>query len=132
MDDANSLRSARAAASRVSTDAVRELILAVVAAIPPGAVASYGAVAARAGLPGRARLVARVLSQLPAGSDVPWYRVLRASGCIAFPLDGPDFDRQRRLLLAEGCAVSDKGRVEAAMRSLESLDEALWGGLFSD
>lgn len=104
----------------------------MVAAIPPGTVASYGAVAARAGLPGRARMVARVLSQLPAGSGVPWHRVLRASGCIAFPLAGTDFERQRRLLLAEGCAVSDKGRVEAAVRSLDSLDEALWGGLFPD
>lgn len=106
--------------------------MAVIAAIPPGAVASYGAVAARAGLPGRARMVARVLSQLPAGSGLPWHRVLRANGCIAFPSGGAEFERQRRLLLAEGCAVSERGRVEAAVHPPESLDEALWGGLFPD
>jgi methylated-DNA-protein-cysteine methyltransferase related protein len=132
VDDANSLRSARAAASHVSIDAARELIIAAVAAIPSGAIASYGAIATRAGLPGRARMVAKVLSQLPAGSGVPWHRVLRASACIAFPSGSQDFERQRRLLVAEGCAVTDKGRVEAAMRSPESLDEALWGGLFPD
>ena len=42
--------------------------------IPPGRVASYGQVAEEAGLPGRARLVGRVLSLLPEGSPVPWHR----------------------------------------------------------
>ena len=37
-------------------------ILAAVRAIAPGDVAGYGEVARRAGLPGRARLVARILS----------------------------------------------------------------------
>ncbi len=59
-------------------------ILAAVRAIAPGQVAGYGEVARRAGLPGRARLAARVL----AGNDdptLPWHRVLRADGRIAFP-----------------------------------------------
>ena len=42
-------------------------IYAAIAAIPPGRVASYGAIAARAGLPGRARLVGRLLGEVPDG-----------------------------------------------------------------
>ena len=43
-------------------DSARDRILAAVRAIPRGQVAGYGEVARRAGLPGRARLVARVLA----------------------------------------------------------------------
>ncbi len=39
--------------------------------VPPGAVATYGQIAAEAGAPRRARLVGTVLRRLPAGSDVP-------------------------------------------------------------
>ena len=49
----------------MNAEVSRDLILAVIAAIPAGSVMSYGEVAERAGLPKRARLVARVLSQLP-------------------------------------------------------------------
>lgn len=41
----------------------------VVAAIPAGSVLAYGDVAARAGLPGRARLVGRILAE--DGADLP-------------------------------------------------------------
>ncbi|MBN8482836.1 MAG: MGMT family protein, partial [Xanthomonadales bacterium] len=39
--------------------------------IPHGCVASYGEVAARAGLPGRARLVGRVLAMAGSGEALP-------------------------------------------------------------
>ena len=42
-------------------------IYAAIAAIPPGRVASYGQIAARAGLPGRARLVGAALRDTPDG-----------------------------------------------------------------
>ena len=58
-----------------------ERIREVVRAIPPGETSSYGEVAARAGLPGRARLVGRILSE--DGHDLPWHRVLRADGTCA-------------------------------------------------
>src|SRR5690348_10875616 len=60
-------------------------VYAAIAAIPPGRVASYGAIAARAGLPGRARLVGRLLGEVPDGMELPWFRVLRSSGEIALP-----------------------------------------------
>jgi len=79
-----------------------ERIHLVVAAIPRGCVSTYGEVAAFAGLPRRARLVGRTLSQLPAGSRLPWHRVVRADGRIA-PRSGED--EQRRRLIAEGIPV---------------------------
>lgn len=53
--------------------------------IPQGKVASYGQIADLAGLPGRARLVGKALGQVPEHlKPIPWYRVLRSNGQIAF------------------------------------------------
>lgn len=108
----------------VPSHAAAARILAAVRAIPRGEVAGYGEVARRAGLPGRARLVARVLSGN--GDDrLPWHRVLRADGRIAFPPDSEGFRQQCERLRAEGVEVVH-GRV-AATRRATTLDEALWG-----
>jgi len=84
----------------------------VVQAIPSGKVSSYGAIADIAGLPGRARLVGKCLGQVPkdgfCGRPVPWFRVLRSDGSIAFPIGSEAFDRQKALLMDEGVFV--KGR----------------------
>jgi|AntRauTorcE11898_2_1112593.scaffolds.fasta_scaffold71964_2 methylated-DNA-protein-cysteine methyltransferase-like protein len=55
----------------------------VVASIPAGRVSTYGRVAELADLPRRARLVGRILARLPAGSRLPWHRVVAAGGRIA-------------------------------------------------
>jgi alkylated DNA nucleotide flippase Atl1 len=52
-------------------------VLSVVAAIPPGRVMTYGEVAASLGSAG-ARAVGQVMARF--GSDVPWWRVVRAGG----------------------------------------------------
>lgn len=105
-------------------------IAAAVRAIPPGRWAGYGDVARMAGLPGRARLVARVLSQ-DAGGSLPWHRVLRSDGRIAFPPGDPQADEQAARLRAEGIVVADgrvrSGRVEIGHASRDALDAALWG-----
>lgn len=98
-----------------------------IAAIPPGRVASYGAIAARAGLPGRARLVGRLLGETPDGMELPWFRVLRASGEIALPKGSRSFREQVRRLRAEGVEVRN-GRVALSAFGLDAnLDRALWG-----
>lgn len=99
-------------------------ILAAVRAIPRGQVAGYGEIARRAGLPGRARLAARVLSQ-NADPRLPWHRVLRSDGRIAFPAGSEGFREQARRLEAEGVAVV-AGRVRMPKQG-EDLDAALWG-----
>ena len=101
-----------------------ERILAAVRAIPRGQVAGYGEVARRAGLPGRARLVARVLSG-NTDRTLPWHRVLRSDGRIAFPEDSSGFREQARRLRAEGVTVVN-GRVRMQRRELD-LDAAVWG-----
>jgi methylated-DNA-protein-cysteine methyltransferase related protein len=71
----------------------------VVRAIPKGSVLSYSRVAVLAGLPGRARLVGRLLR----GTDVrlPWWRVVRADRTLAEPVA----ERQRRKLRREGVRI---------------------------
>lgn len=102
-------------------------IYAAIAAIPQGRVASYGAIAARAGLPGRARLVGRLLGEVPDGMELPWFRVLRASGQIAMPPGSRGFREQCRHLRAEGVEVRN-GRVPLSRFGLDAdLDHELWG-----
>lgn len=81
-----------------------ERVRGVIAAIPAGSVLAYGDVASRAGLPGRARLVGRILAE--DGHDVPWHRVLRADGTPAPHLAAEQLARLR----AEG-VLAERGRV---------------------
>jgi methylated-DNA-protein-cysteine methyltransferase-like protein len=84
-------------------------------------------VAKEAGLGRRARFVGRVMARLPEGSDVPWYRVVRAGGEIAFPEGSANHRRQRERLEAEG-VVFDGRRVDLAASGWRAtLDELLWG-----
>ncbi len=102
-------------------------ILRTIAAIPPGRVASYGEIATRAGLPRRARLVGRVLGATPPGVELPWHRVLRSDGRLAFAPGSRPFREQVRRLAAEGVLVQD-GRVDLAWHGWErNLDGLLWG-----
>lgn len=79
-----------------------ELIWETVRQIPKGSVATYGEVAAESGLPGQPRLVGYALHRLPAGSDVPWHRVINSQGRILFSPASRVFKEQRRLLQKEG------------------------------
>lgn len=96
-----------------------------IAAIPAGTVTSYGRVAASAGLPRRARLVAQALRAAPDELSLPWHRVLRADGRIAFPRGSAAFRQQRRLLQTEGVVVAADGRVRLA-GDRDDLDAVLW------
>lgn len=99
-------------------------ILAAIRAIPRGQVAGYGEVARRAGLPGRARMVARLLS----GNDdpgLPWHRVLRSDGRIALPAGSPAWQEQCRRLRTEGVVV-ENGRVRG-QRAAMTVDRQVWG-----
>jgi methylated-DNA-protein-cysteine methyltransferase-like protein len=88
----------------------------VVRRIPRGRVATYGAVAREAGLPGRARQVGYALAALggsASADDVPWHRVLNARGEVSARAGGSPFEEiQRTLLEAEGVAFGPLGRVD--------------------
>jgi methylated-DNA-protein-cysteine methyltransferase-like protein len=96
-----------------------------VAGVPRGSVVTYGGVAARAGLPRRARLVGHALKVAPAALELPWHRVVGAGGRIAFPAGSAGHREQRRRLRAEGVEVV-RGRVR--LPRAPNLDALLWGG----
>jgi methylated-DNA-protein-cysteine methyltransferase-like protein len=101
---------------------LREEIWQWVAAIPPGRVATYGQIARLAGFPRHARYVGATLKQLPKDTTLPWFRVLRSSGELAFAPGSASYCTQRRLLQAEA-VVFRGGKV--------SLREFGWNSVFT-
>ena len=87
----------------------------VVRRVPQGRVTTYGAVAAAAGLPGRARQVGYAMAALPDDHDVPWHRVINSHGRLAVRKEGgAESPEQRRRLTAEGVFFDRHGRVDFA------------------
>ena len=94
--------------------------------IPLGKVSSYGQIADLAGLPGRARLVGKSLAYVPDNMEVPWHRILRSSGQIAFPKGSEQGQRQKNLLQGEGVVVLNN-RVKLKIFGWQpDLTEMLW------
>jgi methylated-DNA-protein-cysteine methyltransferase-like protein len=86
-------------------------VYAVVRRIPRGRVASYGQVAAWAGLGRQARQVGYALHALPKDSDIPWHRVVNAQGRVSpRSTHGPEMEQRIRLEL-EGVRFDAAGRV---------------------
>lgn len=84
--------------------------------IPAGKVASYGQIADLAGLPGRARLVGHYLKQSDDAAALPWYRVLKSNGRIAFPPGSDKAIEQSACLMSEGVVVKQN---HVAMRTFQ-------------
>lgn len=71
--------------------------------IPRGKVATYGQIAALAGMPRAARQVAWILHASAEKERLPWHRVINRNGMISLPrLQG--YELQRELLRREGVA----------------------------
>ncbi|QBI19795.1 MGMT family protein [Egibacter rhizosphaerae] len=90
-------------------------VVAVVRALGPGEVVSYGDVAAEAGSPGAARAVGHVLRE---ADGLPWWRVVTATGRLAPGLEV----EQAAHLRAEGVAVAD-GHVSRGPRDRRHSNE---------
>jgi methylated-DNA-protein-cysteine methyltransferase-like protein len=90
----------------------RVAVLAVVARIPRGQLASYGQVALLAGFPQRPRQVGAVLSGLPEGTDLPWHRVVNTRGYV--PSRGRWWGAFEQIgrLREEGIEVDDLGNLD--------------------
>ena len=98
-----------------------------VRAIKRGNFLSYGEVARRAGLPGRARLVGQVLRDSGDDARLPWHRVTGAGGRIAFPAGSANAREQLRRLAREGVEVrGSRVIVKRTPASTRSLDALLW------
>ena len=97
----------------VTQEGFAERVRAVVAAIPAGLVLTYGDVATLAGSPRAARPVGQLLRQT-LGEELPWHRVVNASGAIS---SGGDVHRprwQRERLASEGVRFDAQGRIDLA------------------
>ncbi|MBI2742107.1 MAG: MGMT family protein [Rhodospirillales bacterium] len=100
-------------ATQLQGDEAVEAICAVIRRIPLGWVATYGQVAAMAGLPRRARLVGRVLQHLDPATKIPWHRVVNAKGEVSYSLSRNGGDvLQRHLLEKEGLEFDDNNRLD--------------------
>jgi methylated-DNA-protein-cysteine methyltransferase-like protein len=80
--------------------------------VPAGQVVSYGQVALELGAPAAARAVGYALHYLPGNSDVPWWRVVNASGGISLRGRGEAAEVQRRILEDEGVVFEANGTVD--------------------
>ena len=86
-------------------------VCAVIRRIPKGWVATYGQVAASAGLSRRARLVGYVLQHLDPATKIPWHRVVNAKGEVSYSLSRNGGDAlQQRLLEKEGVEFDNRNR----------------------
>lgn len=99
-----------AAARRVPT--FYDLVWEFVRRVPRGRVVTYGQVALELGAPAAARAVGYALHNVPADTDVPWWRVINARGAISLKGRGANADLQRALLEREGVPFDADGRTD--------------------
>jgi methylated-DNA-protein-cysteine methyltransferase-like protein len=83
--------------------------------VPPGRVVNYGQIALYAGSAGAARAVGTLMrNSLANGVEVPWQRVINASGGISFKGDFARAELQRRLLEDEGVVFGGNAKCDLA------------------
>ncbi len=92
--------------------AFRDLVLAIVAKIPKGRLASYGQIAMLAGFPRRPRQVGMVLRGLPEDTRLPWHRVVNNQGYV--PSKGRWWGAMVQIerIRDEGIEVSNDGTLD--------------------
>nr|MBN1229030.1 MGMT family protein [Anaerolineae bacterium] len=94
----------------------------IAAQIPEGKVSTYGQIASMIPPPEgtspveydrlAARWVGGSMKATPAGSGIPWHRVINSQGKISLPPGSAGAEEQRALLEIEGVVFNDKGRVD--------------------
>jgi methylated-DNA-protein-cysteine methyltransferase-like protein len=77
-------------------------VIQTIAAIPAGYVATYGQIAGLAGNHRAARQVSRILHTCTSKYQLPWHRVIGATGKISIPKDQSGYLRQKKKLQQEG------------------------------
>ena len=88
--------------------------------------ATYGGIAARAGMPGGARRVARALAEAPRALRLPWHRVVAAGGRIALPAGSEARAEQVKRLEREGHVVRNNRVALPVLKEEGELDALLW------
>ena len=93
-------------------------VYAVVAAIPPGRVMTYGDIALCLGRPNGGRTVGWAMRHCP--DSLPWHRVVHSRGALSVGARLPDGKlMQQALLEEEGIEFDRDGRLDLARYSWE-------------
>ena len=107
------------------TTGFRDRVLELVATIPEGRVMTYGQLALVAGMPRHSRAVGDIMHGLGADTELPWWRVINASGKISTYKVGAG-EIQRGLLEREGVKFDANGKCNlSAYRFEVTPDDAL-------
>jgi methylated-DNA-protein-cysteine methyltransferase-like protein len=109
-----------------SHSAYSKAICQIVRQIPVGRVVSYAAVARAAGFPNHARFVSKAMKQH--SGKLPWHRVIRSDGTLAFEAGSDHYNRQMQLLASEGVRPVNGRFTLYDITPAEQLDELLWSG----
>ena len=86
-------------------------VIDVIRSVPKGCVTSYGRVATFAGNPRGARQVSRIIHSMSQKHELPWHRVVNASGKISLP-KGRGYELQKALLESEEIVLSPSGVID--------------------
>ena len=97
----------------------------MVSSIKSGRVMSYGQIARAVGYPRHARMVSRAMGRSP--EPLPWYRVIKSDGKLAFEVGSNAYNKQRGLLEKEGVNFIGNKVVPVETDETGGLDELLWG-----
>lgn len=100
----------------------------VVRRVPEGRVATYGQIAFYAGSYGAARAVGTLMRNCVANGegDIPWQRIIKSDGSVAFKGDHARAERQRELLRREGVEFRSDWRFDLEAFQWEP-ETAYWG-----
>jgi methylated-DNA-protein-cysteine methyltransferase-like protein len=94
-----------------SKDSYRERVFRIVGSIPAGRVMTYGQIANLLGEGYTPRTVGFVMHSVD-NDDIPWHRVINSQGrCSTIDIVLP-YDKQQRMLEAEGVLFDSKGRCD--------------------
>jgi len=102
------------------SDSLYERIYETIQRIPEGTVATYGQIAAMAGIPRRARQVGYAMAALGRGRprpEMPWHRVVNAKG------ESSIGDEQIVRLESEGIPFDENGRIDLKLFGWDGLEE---------
>jgi len=92
--------------------------------IPEGKVATYGQLAFLAGTPRAARAVGALMKNSRSiGIDIPWHRVINASGGISYKGETERPRLQRLLLKSEGVVLSAQDKCDLSSYRWEPEDD---------
>jgi methylated-DNA-protein-cysteine methyltransferase-like protein len=97
----------------------KEALIAVLEAIPPGTVVSYGEVARACGMPRGARVIGWLIASVPL--TTPWHRVVNRDGYLTIRNRNVDALLQAERLRNEGIEIQETAQGFRVLSTLGSL-----------